>query len=309
MQIGILGATSQIAKDLIASLLHEGEGNLVLFARKPGVVEQWLLQSGLGKQCEVKDINEFSNQFSFELIINFIGSGDPGKTEEIGKSIFDITLDFDRQVMDYLAVHPTCQYIFLSSGAAYGSNFERPVENATHANFPINNIGPSDWYGISKFYAECRHRAAKNLAIVDIRIFNYFSHTQDMQSKFLMAEIVNTIESGVALKTSSDNIWRDYIGPADLLQLISKILNCGPINTSIDAYTKSPVDKFSLFEAIQESFPFKYSIEGSYKAINATGKKANYYSLNYKAADFGYQPTKTSLDNILTELSKYFNAL
>jgi hypothetical protein len=35
--------------------------------------------------------------------------------------------------------------------------------------------------------------------------------------------------------------------------------------------------------------------------VNATGSKPHYYSLNTRAADFGYQPGFTSLDGVLIQ--------
>jgi len=42
--------------------------------------------------------------------------------------------------------------------------------------------------------------------------------------------------------------------------------------------------------------------------VNATGGKPYYYSLNTRAADFGYRPTLTSLEGILIEAKKVLNA-
>ena len=42
MRIAILGATSQIAKDLALSFSASSEHDLVLYARRPEVVSAWL---------------------------------------------------------------------------------------------------------------------------------------------------------------------------------------------------------------------------------------------------------------------------
>lgn len=46
-------------------------------------------------------------------------------------SIFDVTLRFDEMVLNYLKNHPACRYLFLSSGAAYGSGFNEPANRDT----------------------------------------------------------------------------------------------------------------------------------------------------------------------------------
>ena len=37
-----------------------------------------------------------------------------------------ITLQYDQLAIDYINKHPACRYIFMSSGAVYGSNFDEP---------------------------------------------------------------------------------------------------------------------------------------------------------------------------------------
>jgi hypothetical protein len=41
--------------------------------------------------------------------------------------------------------------------------------------------------------------------------------------------------------------------------------------------------------------------------MNATGKKPLYYSLNKKAADFGYEPQYSSMDGLIKEFQVYFS--
>lgn len=41
--------------------------------------------------------------------------------------------------------------------------------------------------------------------------------------------------------------------------------------------------------------------------VNATGAKPHYYSLNRKAAEFGYQPARSSLEGIVAEAAAILN--
>jgi len=61
-----------------------------------------------------------------------------------------------------------------------------------------------------------------------------------------------------------------------------------------------------LLAAMQEKFGLRYEITES-SGINATGVKPHYYSLNTRAADFGYQPRLTSLEGVLQESEKALN--
>jgi hypothetical protein len=76
----------------------------------------------------------------------------------------------------------------------------------------------------------------------------------------------------------------------------------GECNDSVDCFTKSPIDKFSMLNMLKKEFGLKYQIENNEIGLNATGKKDNYYSKNYKAKDYGYYPEYSSEETILKEL-------
>jgi nucleoside-diphosphate-sugar epimerase len=299
-KIAILGATSQIARDLIVSLSIEDDRQLHLFARRPEEVKQWLKNVGLSKRYLVDDFSEFATQ-RFNAVINFVGVGNPAQSIAMGNTIFEVTLRFDEMVLDYLKSHPECRYLFLSSGAAYGSNFNEPATGETKAIVAINNLTSHDWYGVAKLYAECRHRSYPELHIIDIRLFNYFSHTQNIEARFLISDILRAIRDKAVLKTSSDYIVRDYLHPSDFYQLINVLLATPPTNTVVDCYSKAPIDKLSLLAAMKDKFGLRYEITEVNISLNATGGKPHYYSLNTRAADFGYQSSLTSLEGVMRE--------
>lgn len=306
MRIAILGATSQIAKDLVLSFLVQSGHELVLYARRPQAVTQWLASVGLTERYVVADFATFNVDEHFDAILNFVGVGDPAQAAAMGASIFDVTLKFDEMALNYLRHHPGCRYLFLSSGAAYGLSFAEPVEANTKAVVDINNLQPLDWYGVAKLHAECRHRSQPHFAIVDIRVFNYFSHTQDMDARFLITDIVRAIRDKHVLITSAENIVRDYIDPQDFCQLVSAILASPPVNTVVDCYSQQAVDKITLLAEMQAKFGLEYRFTepGANAGVNATGAKANYYSRNTRAAGLGYQPTLTALQSVLAEVVK-----
>jgi nucleoside-diphosphate-sugar epimerase len=302
MRLAILGATSQIAKDLVQSFAANSRHDLVLFARRPEAVKQWLAGVGLVDRYAVANFAAFDSDQQFDTILNFVGVGNPAQAAAMGASIFDVTLQYDELALSYIRQHPTCRYIFLSSGAAYGSGFDTPVDANTKATVPINNLQLQDWYGIAKLHAECRHRSLAPLPIVDIRVFNYFSRTQDMEARFLITDIVRAIRDKVVLKTSSDYILRDFLNPSDFYGLVNTILGAPATNAAVDCYSLAPIDKPTLLAAMQEQFGLQYEITQASVSVNATGNKPHYYSLNTRAADFGYQPTLISLEGILKEM-------
>lgn len=299
-RIAILGATSQIARDLIASFSADEKILLHLFARRPDEVKKWLPSVGLDDSYPVDGFTEFLKQ-EFDAVINFVGAGDPAQIATMGSSILDVTLCFDEMVLEYLKTHPACRYLFMSSGAAYGSRFTEPAKRDTLAIVPINDLAPQDWYGVAKLHAECRHRAHPEFAIFDIRVFNYFSRTQDIEARFLITDILRAIRDKTVLKTSPDYIVRDFLHPTDFYRLVFALLSAPATNAAVDCYSRAPIDKPALLAAMQEKFGLRYEIVEATASVNATGSKPNYYSLNTRAADFGYQPELTSLEGITQE--------
>lgn len=307
MRIAIFGANSQIAKDLILSCATRDSQNLTLFSRRPEVVLDWLKEVKLESLFKSFSYSELALQQPFDGLINFVGVGDPAKAVDMGKSIFDVTFEYDSLAINYLNKYPQCRYIFLSSGAVYGAGFDSPADSEMMAKIPINNLQAQDWYGVSKLHAEARHRALQSLSIVDIRIFNYFSHTQDMSARFLISDIIRSIDQKKIFITSDINIVRDYLHPHDFFQLIIKVLTSPRINCAIDCYSKSPVDKKTLLQVLKTRFNLNYKIVDGQLGLNATGIKHRYYSLNHGATQFGYEPLFSALDCVTQEIEIYLS--
>ncbi|AIA70380.1 NAD-dependent epimerase/dehydratase family protein [Pectobacterium atrosepticum] len=300
MHIAILGCTSQIAKDLIRSIYVYSQHDLILFGRTPQQTQSWLAENGITSRCSVNQYEEYPN-IDHDVVINFVGIGDPSKAAAMGGSIFDITLHYDELVLNELKKHPDRRYLFLSSGAAYGSSFLEPADADTPSTININNLLPQEYYSVAKLHAECRHRSLKEYAIVDLRVFNVFSRTQDLEARFFITDIVRAIQSGTELITSSDMIYRDFMHPKDFYQLVERVLNTPPMNISLDCYSRQPVDKATLLDEMKKTFGLSYRVKESNMSINATGIKPCYYSKNKRAAKFGYLPEYSSLETIIEE--------
>ena len=301
MRIAILGATSQIAQDLILSFSKNQDYDFSLFGRNVELLEKWTNSENLSEKYQVQEYSEFGNHLKYDVIINFVGISDPAKAQKMGSDIFKITEQYDDMSLDYLKKYNKTKYIFLSSGAVYGGNYQEPIDKDTVATIDINNLKPTDWYTLAKLYAEAKHGSLPNLSIVNVRVFNYFSHTQDMNARFLITDILRAIKNKEIFKTSADNIVRDFITPPDFYNLVQAIIDFKHTNIALDCYTKSPVLKFDLLSKLEDKFALKYTVDPLADIINSTGIKANYYSTNAIAGDIGYVPKFTSLEGIVQE--------
>ena len=299
MKIAFLGSSSQIAKGLLREFHNDDKHHFYLFTRDTKSFNNWMDEAKLNSSnVKLESFQKFNSSHKFDLIINFIGIGDPAKALKMGSKIFDITYEYDQLVLDYLTFYPNTKYIFISSGVVYGDIFKSPASINSSSVIHINDLKHTDWYSMSKIYAESRHRALEKFSIMDVRIFNYVSSDIDMNSRFLITDALRSIKENQVMKTDDKNITRDYIGPKVLHQLVMKLAKNDCLNTSVDCFTKDPTDKFSILELMKSQFGLKYEIINSNSGINAYGSRDNYFSLNYKAKSFGYEPSLSSLDNI-----------
>ena len=301
--LALLGASSKIAKDLVLSMAAAGltaHTRLQLYGRELAPLRAWLEGAGLAGACSLHSYQEYG-QHAHEAVINFVGVGDPVRTARMGATIFGVTQQYDDMVLDELERHPQRRYIFLSSGAAYGNAFQQPAGPDTLAQVPLNALGPHDYYAVAKLHAECKHRALAPLAITDLRVFNYFGRTEDIESRFFITDILRAVRDERLLATSPDYMVRDYLHPRDFLQLVCKVLTAPPGNQALDCYTLAPVDKPQLLAAMRERFGLRYEMAGEAALVQATGAKPHYYSLRRDAAALGYKPEYTSLQGVMAE--------
>lgn len=300
--LAILGASSQIAKDLIGSLVRDGQSELLLYARDTGAVSAWLAATLPGARATVAGYADYDS-VPHDAVLNFVGVGDPQRAARMGGEIFAVTQQFDDLALDGLRRNPQRRYLFLSSGAAYGSDFAAPADAATRATVAINALQPQDYYAVAKLHAECKHRALPQLAITDLRVFNYFSRTQDLAARFFITDMLRAVRDGSVLRTAPGFMVRDYLHPQDFHQLVRCVLDGAPANRALDCYSAATIDKPALLELMRSRFGLRYEVaEPAPGAIvNATGGKPHYYSLNRQAAELGYQPAFTSEQGITLE--------
>lgn len=301
-RIAILGASSQIARDLILSFHAAGRTGMLLYVRDTAAMQAWLAAQGpgLARDCRVAEYAAYGRE-PHGAVLNFVGVGDPRRAAQMGGAIFGVTQEFDDLALRELRRHPERRYVFLSSGAAYGSGFETPAGPDTRTAFAPNALAPQDWYAVAKLHAECKHRALPELAITDLRVFNYFSRSQDLDARFFITDVLRAIRDGDVLRTAAGTMVRDYLHPADFHRLMDCVLDAAPANGALDCYSAAPVDKSALLAAMQERYGLHVDTVETGAGINATGAKPHYYSIDRRAAAIGYRPAHTALQGVVRE--------
>lgn len=301
--MAILGATGHIAKNIIFHFCTQRKYKLFLYVRSPEHMQNFLKIIGLDNSDDditIKTYDEFKNG-NFNIVINCVGRGDPGKLKAIGSSIFRLTERFDNLVLDYLEKAPDTLYINFSSGAVYGTEFNSFVSEKDLATIDINNIDSSNFYRIAKINSEAKHRALNTFNIIDLRIFNFFSRFIELKSNYFISELLSCIKQGKELKTGPVDIVRDYVHPKDLIDLIEKCIENHSLNDAYDVYSLSPVRKFTILDYFSKEYGLKCIIKDDVNKSTLTGEKNIYYSKNRKAEKLCYMPKFTSLDCIIKE--------
>jgi nucleoside-diphosphate-sugar epimerase len=303
MRVAILGATSHIAKNLISCFLRDSRYELFLFARNQGPVSQFLKVTQGDLSPGVFGFESFSSGH-YDAVINCVGIADPQKQKTAGVEIFRLTERFDDLILDYLAGHERTVYINFSSGAVYGTAFDAGVEADTVASIAVNAIEPADYYRIAKLNAEAKHRAMADRAIIDLRVFSFFSRFIDLGSGFLLAEMIRCVIDRRPFHTDAVDIVRDYVAPSDLFALVQVCIASGGVNRPIDAFSAAPIRKSEIIAFFSRDFGLEALVDEE-AHVSTTGLKLAYYSANHAAASqLGYVPVLTSRDTIRDEANK-----
>jgi nucleoside-diphosphate-sugar epimerase len=302
--LAILGATSRLAIDFVLTAADYGH-RFVLYGRRPDALSHLLAEHGLPSDWRGGTLSDFHQSWHADPeplagVLNFVGVGDPARAHAMGAEIFEATATSDQLALRVVQ-GTTIPYVFLSSGAVYGTRFAEPVQADTPSVIPVNALAPQDVYGVAKLHAEAIHRAS-TATIIDVRIFNYFSRRVDPNARFLITDLLHALREGKVFETRDEDMTRDYLHPHDLTELLLACLSVPPgTNRPVDAYSRAPIGKRELLALMSAEFGLRYRLTDDGRGVNATGAKPHYFSQNRAAAELGYLPRYSSADTILSE--------
>lgn len=301
----ILGATSHIAKNLI--LNYHSNYNLVLFARN--IVS---LTNFLNSECISVSSNQIWNtgEFAFyngnaDVIINCIGFGTPSKVKSAGLDQFLLTEKYDNLILELMATKNGLCYINFSSGAVYGTEHDKFIDMDSEFKIKMNNIVPDDAYRVSKLNAEAKHRSIPHFNIIDLRLFSFISQYIEMDTSFLICDMISKIQNDQVFETGRSDIVRDYIHPFDLCQFVTGCIETPFLNVALDLYSAAPLKKIQLIDFVQKKYQLQIRYIDTDDKISPTGIKNWYVSANHSAHSvISYTPKYTSLNAIEDSLSR-----
>jgi nucleoside-diphosphate-sugar epimerase len=296
MKLAVWGATGHVGKALTSELVKRGV-SLDIFVRDTAKGCEFLHKERLNN-IGVFTITDFDAE-GYNGVINCIGIGSPDIIAQYPQRIFQITEEFDALLIKNAIKYPKCVFVNISSGAVYGTDFENPASKQTISGFSPNELNSNKYYGMAKLYSETKHRANAESSIIDLRMFAFFSRFIDIDTRYFMTEICQSILNKTVLKTSQNDFTRDFIHPFDLTEMVMRCVSTGG-NAAYDLYSAAPVTKWDIIHYFEEAFGLRYALETA--LASPTGEKNNYYSVFHSGGEIGYQPRYTSLESLSDEL-------
>ena len=139
----------------------------------------------------------------------------------ISPGILYLTETFDNIVLQFPTDRRGALYITFATGAAYGKELDESANDCALTRLSINHIIDEAYYGIAIIHAEAEHRAHKNMGIIDLRLFANFRPFIDLNTKYLMNEVIHCLRKQREFITGPANIFRDHLNPCDLVSFIT----------------------------------------------------------------------------------------
>jgi nucleoside-diphosphate-sugar epimerase len=306
-QIAILGATSHIAKGLIHNFLRGGTSRLHLYTMSPDAARAFLAKLGIpgGNDVAIHEGYGDFRRHPYDVIVNCVGVGTRKKLADDFTKYFTVIEEYDNLAISSLRhENPDALYVGFSSGAVYGGDFSSPMQENTEHRIRVNHVDKRDYYSIVRLNSEAKHRAFRDLKIVDLRVFAYFSRFLDWTDGYFISDVIDCVLHHKTLTTGNVNFVRDYVHPQDLFALVVKCMEAGRINEAFDATSAQPVEKREILDYFSAAYGLQYVTDPSVNQRSTTGAKQIYYSTYRKAAQIGYQPQFRALDAIVQE-AKY----
>ncbi|MBF05483.1 hypothetical protein CL644_02135 [bacterium] len=293
MRIALLGATGYIGR----SLLYEAQSRVftvVPYTRDKKKAEDVFKKYSIHLNSTLHTYNDLSTE-KYDVIINAAGIGSQSQLAKKTQDITFVTESLDSILLNYLETNPHTRVFTMSSGVVH--SLEKQTANSDDEPLIKNT------YALAKEASEARHRTYKEYAIIDLRIFTFFSRFVDVNDTFLLSQIVGSLENNDEFVTNPNDIVRDIITTEDLLDTILFLTNTAPANAAHDIVSKGTVTKFELLNYFKDKWNLSYTIAGD-EQESPTGQKDSYYPSSNTLKEMGYNPKFTSLEGVHKEITE-----
>jgi hypothetical protein len=277
MNIALLGVTGHVARNLEA--FFKEKNKIYRFSREP--IDDAMPANSI--YADKYFIHPYSDlqYYDFDVIINCVGFGNPADVEKAGIEILSVTNQYDDMCLQYLEYYPETKYVYISSGVA------------------SNPLDTKNLYQLSKVYTEAKHRAMPDFNIIDIRLYSFFTRYSNLNASFFMSQLVKAVRDKTEFVTDESIMWRDYINPYDLYNLVQTCLNQKKFNGYVETYSLSPIEKFEILEYFKDTYNVRIKYLEHHEGFSSANDPC-YYSKG-KSSIRGFKPKYDSLSTIIEE--------
>ena len=302
--IRIVGASSAIAQDFLRVSSKVGSQHVFhLYSRDFSFLPA----------LKINNLTIFTHKFSdleiaeeCDAVLNFVGLGSPSRVALESSRLEPLDLKVDLACMRLLELKPEATYLYMSSGASYGSNFSTPAVDANELPEISKFDLPREMYGWIKRSAEVRHRSLPQYKIINLRIFGYASRNMDLNAGFLLSDLAKSLVTGVPARISSEITHRDFINPDFFYEVVNYCLENNLPNTSLDLVSTSPLGKHELVAALEGIFGLKVVWDETPSKSNSISK-SNYFSQSTRLRESGVGINKSALEMVIDEFQAIAN--
>ncbi|BDA79169.1 dTDP-glucose 4,6-dehydratase [Leptospira kobayashii] len=232
-KIFLTGGTGFIGRWFLESFLHANrvlnlDARLTVLSRDPESFLRKYPKYKSQNQIDFRkgDVLEFpALEKDFTVFIHAAAESDSRLDSENALATSQIIVQGTKNVLDFAVDCNAKYFLYLSSGAVYGSLID-PHITEKYAGAPL--IDPKFTYGESKRYAEllCRIYAGKSKIKISIaRCFAFVGPGLPLNSAFAIGNFINNILEQTKIQIQGDGTpFRSYMYPSDLMIWLWTIL-------------------------------------------------------------------------------------
>jgi dTDP-glucose 4,6-dehydratase len=318
----ITGGTGFIGKWLVASLNFLNTNNdtnisiTILTRNKKSFIDKHNDIKNLKNlyfiESDVRNLEQLNYEGKeFDYIV--IGANDA--TYDFSLHTFnlaDTLINGTKKILNKFVSIKTKSILHLSSGAVYGdiSDYQDGVEEVSHANFDINNIG--SMYGLSKILAESvlnEFGKTNNIKIINARCFAFSGPYLPIDKHFAFGNFIkNALENEDIIISGDGSPVRSYLYPVDLVNFLFKLLETKDDNLVVNVGSSEAVTIKDLAYKIQNVLNISKDVIIKTNNVDHP-EKSNFYIPNINKANKHGLIESISLKNSIIKTYDFYKKI
>jgi dTDP-glucose 4,6-dehydratase len=263
-------------------------------------------------ESDVRNLDQFRYEGKeFDYIV--IGANDATYDFSLNVlNLADTLINGTKKILHKFVSKKTKSILHLSSGAVYGdiSDYQDGVEEVSHANFDINNIG--SMYGISKILVESvldEFGKTNNIKIINARCFAFSGPYLPIDKHFAFGNFIkNALENKDIIISGDGSPVRSYLYPIDLVNFLFKLLRTKDDNIAVNVGSSEALTIKDLAYKVHDVLNVSKDVIIEKNNVNHP-EKSNYYIPNINKANKLGLIESISLKNSIIKTYDFYKKL